>query len=152
MLHGDRKRIEERGMNMLTTIHDVASMMNGREYGNEITKKEEEQLRKLGFVLVFGHSDDNVELRGTIYDEIGAWEGTTLYFDKNGLLKNECDDDECPYYARSKESAKTIDVIWGEEGYSWIFKTDISHATFDILEDGEKFCRGIVFDIRSLKD
>jgi hypothetical protein len=51
-----------------------------------------------------------------------------------------------------KESAKTIEVVWDAEGYSWIYETEIPHAVFDILEDGEKFCRGIVFDIRSLKD
>jgi len=31
------------------------------------------------------------------------------------------------------------------------YETDIPHETFDIYEDGEKFCRGIVFSIDSLK-
>jgi hypothetical protein len=50
----------------------------------------------------------------------------------------------------AKGLCKTIEAIWGKDGYSWTYKTDIPHATFDIFEDGEKFCRGIVFDIKSL--
>ena len=41
-------------------------------------------------------------------------------------------------------------AVWGEEGYSWTYETAIPHATFEILEDEEKYCRGIVFDIKDL--
>jgi hypothetical protein len=142
------------------TIHEFANRLNGRECPNEITKEEEQLAKSLGLVVIFGYSDDNTEFRGAIYDEVGSWERTTIYFDKNGLLKNECDDEDCPYFERLKESAKIVDAVWcdpeyfidGEGGYCWTYKTNIPHATFDILKDGEKFCRGIVFDINSLKE
>jgi hypothetical protein len=45
-------------------------------------------------------------------------------------------------------------VIFGaserEDGCSWTFRTGIPHATFNILEDGDLFCRGIVVDLRDL--
>ena len=40
------------------TIKEFAGMLNGREYGHEITKKEEALAKKLGYVVVFGASDD----------------------------------------------------------------------------------------------
>jgi hypothetical protein len=136
-------------------INDFAALLNGREYGKEITREEEKQAKELGFVVVFGYSDDGVELRGAIRDELGAWNGTTLYFDKNGLLVNECAVSDCPYFERLKETAKTIKVIWHdtleEVGYAWTLETEIPHATFDIIEEEEKFCRGIVFDVKELK-
>jgi hypothetical protein len=128
----------------------LAAKLDGREYCGEITKEEAREAMIDSLVVVYGYSDDNVELRGAITEEIGAYEGTTLYFNAVGLLKNRCIDEDCPYHADDKKTAKTITAIWGRNGYSWTFETDIPHATFEILEDGEKFCRGIVFAIADL--
>ena len=44
--------------------------------------------------------------------------------------------------------ARTIEALFAKEpGYTWIYKTDIPHETFEIVEDGEPYCRGIVFNI-----
>jgi hypothetical protein len=132
---------------------ELAVILNGREYGDEITKGEEKQAKDSGLVVVFGYSDDNVELRGAINDEIGAYDGTTLYFDGAGLLQNKCNDDDCPYFAASKKSAETIEVkpdYSGNGEYMWSYETAIPHATFDVMEDGEKYCRGIVFSLADL--
>lgn len=103
--------------------------------------------------MIFGYSDDTAELRGAIYDEVSCYKGGTIYFDNGDLLKNECDDRSCPYYQRLKLNAKTIKIIWDKDGYIWAYETKIPHATFDILDcsGDDKFCRGIVFDIKSLK-
>lgn len=53
------------------TLKEFAKMLDGREYGGEITKEEEALAKELGFVVVFGYSDDNAELRGAIDDETG---------------------------------------------------------------------------------
>lgn len=131
----------------------LAELLDGREYGGEIDKAEAHQAKQYGLVVVFGYSDDNVELRGAIYEEVGAYEGTTLYFDTQGLLENKCIDEDCPHYAEAKKTAKTIEAVSDMSGngdYCWTFKTDIPHATFDIMEEGEKFCKGIVFEISAL--
>jgi hypothetical protein len=131
-------------------IQEFAKMLDSREYCNEMTKDEEKQAKELGFVVVFGFSDDNTELRGAIDDEVGGYSNHTIYFNEKGLLQNECDDN-CPYFERMKQQSKTIEAVWGEEDYSWVYKTDIPHATFDIFEDGKKYCRGIVFRMEDLK-
>lgn len=136
-------------------IHQFANMLNGREYMNEITKPEEQLAKELGFVVVFGYSDDNAEFRGAIHDEIDCYEGKEIFLDGDGILQ-PCN---CKHGQLAKSASKTIEAVWcdpeyfidGEGGYAWTYKADIPHATFDIMEDGEKYCRGIVFDIKELE-
>lgn len=65
------------------TPQEFAALLNGREYGEEITREEEALAKAHGLVVVFG--------------------------------------------------------------YSWIYQTDIPHATFEIVEGDDPYCRGIVF-------
>jgi hypothetical protein len=130
-------------------IKEFASMLNGGEYEEEITKEEGKQAKELGFVVVFGASDDLAEFRGALDDEASVWDGGEIFLDKHGLFEG-CEED-CKYSKAAKEKCKVIEAIWcGEVDYSWTYKTDIPHATFEIMKDGEKYCRGIVFDIKSL--
>ncbi|KZL88683.1 hypothetical protein [Clostridium magnum] len=128
-------------------IKEFANLLSGRQYGKEITKEEEQLAKEFGFVVVFGYSDDVVIFEGAISDEAGCYEGREIYIDSNGIFEGcEC---ECKYSILAKEKAKAIEAIWGKE-YSWEYKTSIPHETFEIFEDGEKYCRGIVFDIKDL--
>lgn len=79
------------------TIQEVAEMMNGREYLNELTEKEEELLKESGIVVVFGYSDDNVELRGAVDEELGAWEETEFHMTETGLLMDCGSWNQCKY-------------------------------------------------------
>jgi hypothetical protein len=52
---------------------------------------------------------------------------------------------------------KTVQAVWcprdenGKIWASWKIQTDIPHETFDIMEDGELFCRGVVFHVDDVK-
>lgn len=99
-------------------------------------------------VIVYGASDDLTEFEGAIRDEIGG--PGTAYLDSDGLIENKCyEGDDCPYFPRLLRLAKTVDAIWGEGGLSWAYKTDIPHSEFSTWEDGEEYCRGIVFELPS---
>lgn len=135
----------------MNIIQEFAMLLNGREYGDEITPQECAHAKQDGIVVVFGCSDDNVELRGAIHDEVGAYDGTTLCFDAKGLLQNDCDDEDCPHYIKLINSAKTIKAVWNNGIYSWSYETSIPHATFLIMEDGNSYCQGIVFHMENLK-
>lgn len=140
-------------MTQKITPVEFAAILNGRDYGSEITEVEEAQAKAAGLVVVFGYSDDNVELRGTINDECGAYEGTTLRITTDGLLEtwdslDEPTEEEAEaYFAKKRLGFKTIEAIWSPEGtgMSWAYETEIPHAPFDVMEDGETYCRGIVF-------
>jgi hypothetical protein len=127
------------------TPNELAAQLNGREYGHEITPDEARQAKADGLVVVFGYSDDNMELRGAIDNEIDAYEGGTAYLTADGLLTNDCDNDDCPHFAKLKALAATIDAKFDSEGYTWTYETAIPHTTFEIVEGDEKYCRGIVF-------
>lgn len=131
-------------------IHEFAKKLNGREYRHEIGAIEVLEAEKLGFVVVFGYSDDNAEFRGAIDDEIGCYGGGIIYLDKNGILEEcECG---CKHYESAKGKCKIIAAVWcGNEDYAWSYETSIPHATFDIMDDGEKYCKGIIFDIKELQ-
>jgi hypothetical protein len=128
---------------------EFAALLSGATYCNEITKEQEALAKANGLVVVFGASDDLMEFRGAIYDEIGAYDGTTAYVDAKGLLPDRGsieDDDELRDYFAREPGAVAIDAMWAQEdGYSWTFITRIPHATFEVTEDGAPYCRGIVF-------
>jgi len=131
------------------TIQEFAKMLDGREMGEELTPVETEQAKKLGLVVVYGYSDDNAEFEGAIDDEVGCYEGDDIYLNQDGIFE-ECEED-CKYSKIAKENCKVITAIWDDgSGISWKYGTDIPHAEFDVMEDGEVWCRGIVFDIKSL--
>lgn len=123
------------------TAKDLATKLNGREYLNEITPKEEKEAEANGLVVVFGYSDDNVEFAGAIDDEVGAFEGKTVCVDrKNGVVPVG---EGVPF--------NLIKAIWHDTGgMCWSFETSIPHETFNIYEDGELFCVGIVFSMDDL--
>lgn len=130
-----------------TSLKDKwAKLLTGREIGNEISKKEETQAKKDGVVIVFGASDDLIEFRGAIYDEADRYGGGEVFVDSKGLLPDE--DDE--YFTRKKK-AKKIEAVWGGKKADWTYKTKIPNSTFKILEDGNIYCIGIVFELKDLK-
>ena len=130
------------------TQDELVLYLNGREIGKEIDTATELQAKESGLVVVFGASDDLMECRGAVDEEIGACNGGMAYLDKGYLLESQCEDDYCPYFEQLKKQAKTIEVLWCDEpDICWTFKTEIPHETFNIMEDGEVFCRGIVFRV-----
>lgn len=126
----------------------LAELINGREYGGEITKEEEATAKATGLIVIFGYSDDNAEFRGAICDEIGCYDGGELYIQRDKVLPNH-EDCECQFcgYELAKKNAVKIQAIWGGDEYSWEFRAvGIPAAGFDIMEEASKFCRGIVID------
>ena len=139
------------------TKEELAAWLDGFEYPLAIPDYLEKGARAAGLVIVWGHSNDLMEFSGAIYDEVGAWEGTTVKVDVLGVLPEwesfRTDHNEEEAFARYFErrpKTKGITAIWDKEGYSWTYRTEIPHATFDVMEDGEKYCRGIVFSFSDL--
>ncbi len=134
------------------TAKELAATLSGREYGMEIGPGEERKAQVDGLVVVYGYSDDNVELRGAIDEEVDAFNGTTIHITRHGLFYEPgCGIVDCPYCAVARKEAKTIKAVWHDEGGPcWTFETDIPHETFNVMEDGEVFCVGIVFSMADI--
>ncbi|MCK5603661.1 hypothetical protein KAR91_17375 [Candidatus Pacearchaeota archaeon] len=128
---------------------ELTGKLNNIQYPVRIDPDIIEQAKSNGLVIVYGASDDLMEFDGAIYEEVGCYDGGMVLIDQEGLLPNRediDDDDVLQDYFQRKPNAKTIEALWcKEDGYSWTYRTDIPHATFEVVEDGETYCRGIVF-------
>lgn len=132
------------------TPAEAASKLDGNEYGKEGSRELFKEMKDAGLVAVFGASDDLMEFRGAIHEEVGAYNGGTAYLMPDGLLVNDCDDDKCPHFARLQEKAVPIGAEFDVDGFTWIYDTEIPHATFVIKEDGDNYCEGIVFALANV--
>jgi hypothetical protein len=140
------------------TAEQLAETLNGNEYGNEIAKEQAQLAKENGLVVVFGYSDDNIEFRGAIDDEIGCYDGGEIFFTKEGKQIDE-DDMEVLEKHNAVPPLNKIEAIFGttydrgegDEPCSWKYETEIPHSTFRIMEDGELYCVGIIFNISDLK-
>ena len=123
---------------------EFAEKLNGRAYGDSFDDVKQEA-KESGLVIVYGASDDLMEFDGAIYDEGGCFDGGRVYFDRNGV------DQE------GEERANWIDAVWcdgmNRDGLpaTWTYETEIPCERFDIWEDGEIYCVGLVFSIEDLK-
>lgn len=137
---------------MSEITRQIAKMIDGRQYRNEVTKEIIELAKNNNIVIVFGASDDLMEFRGAIHDEVDCFEGGTAYITTdNELLESACLAvcNKCKYLKQALEGCKQIEALWCEtlSNCSWTYKTTIPHETFCIWEDNEQCCIGIVFSL-----
>lgn len=139
------------------TKEELAAKLNNREYLNEITSEEKIITENNNLVVIYGYSDDTIELVGAIHDEINAWEGTNFRITKDGVAPkwddiDRDDEREAEEYFRKKNLPfAKVNAEWDKNGYSWFISASIPFAPFDIVEDGEKYCRGIVININDIE-
>lgn len=132
----------------------LAELLNNTQYPVRIDDELRKQAKENGLVIVYGTSDDLMEFEGAIQDEFGCYDGGTALVDSKGLLpeREDIDDDDAleEYFSR-KKNVRHIEAMWcKEDEYSWTYKTDIPHETFEVLDEAEEYCRGIVFSLSDL--
>lgn len=132
----------------------LAKKLHGTEYPLRISSEIREEAKKAGLVIVYGASDDLMEFDGAIYDEVGVYDGGEAYVTSEGLLDDPEqldlyeDDPKYKDLLEKRNNSQVIQAIWGKNNMSFQYKTEIPHATFDVVEDDEIYCRGIVFELR----
>ena len=135
------------------TAYELAKMLDGHDSSYDIMSDWlEKQAKEAGLVVVFGYSDDLMELRGAIDDEVGCFDGGTAYITKKGVLTEpDCGCDSCPYYEAVREKAVPIEAVWHNFGEPcWSYETEISHETFRVYEGEDLFCEGIIFQMEDV--
>jgi hypothetical protein len=133
----------------------AAEILDNTEYPVRVSDDLIKAAKDQGLVIVYGDSDDLMEFEGAIYDEVGCYGGGSAFVDSEGLLpdRESIDGDhELERFFARKPNAKEIKAIWGgEDDYSWTYQTEIPHETFEVVEDGGKYCRGIVFALSDVE-
>ena len=123
-------------------LKQLAKELDKSQYGFDLTPEQRAYCKQNGIVVVFGYSDDLMEFDGAIYDEFGCYEGGTCYLNQDGIFEDDCD---CKYAKQAKEQCKTIKAFWCRSEWCWEYETDIPHETFEVWEDDEPYCKGIIF-------
>ena len=131
-----------------------AKLLHGFEYPAREIQEFQQEIAKDGVIAIYGLSDDLLEFVGVINDERGAWKGFFGRLTKDLTVISEIE------YLNSKlwnaENLPFIRAIWNPKDLqdniysSWKIETDLPHKEFQILEDGELFCIGIVIDIEDV--
>ena len=117
------------------------------------------------WIILFPYSDDNIEIRGYIYDEIGAYEETNFKLIKKGDFYQDDEDDEIYRKAKTNmlisvlKSEAHIFMKWEPENhqeYIWYIDTDYSNvAYFDIIDkdcDDKIWSRCCIIDCSNILD
>lgn len=141
-------------------IDQIQLALDGAGYRLRGEEKTFELAKDNGIVIVFGASDDLMELRGAIDDEAGVYDGGTVRIDEEGIIPDfeDIDRDEedvLEDYFKRKYGGQEIEAIWcpsDAPDTSWAYKTDIPHKTFNVMEDDDVYCVGIIFKIEDLGD
>lgn len=144
---------------------ELAEKLNGIEYPPRLSREFVSEMRKAELFIVYGSSDDLIEFEGAINDEIGCYEGAKILVDRQGTLpvtrwylsdiidKND-DDEDFEKHIREHigrlDHAKIVQPMWCDGEIPWTYKTEIPHETFDVMEDGKVFCRGMVIALADL--
>lgn len=140
-------------------VQELADQLDCSEYGFNLSALQQQFAKERGLVVVYGASDDLMEFRGAFRDEGYVIDGGTVLVDAEGLLPANSDDldtdEEIARYHYRKGLAKSIEALWCDEvnggGFDWSYRTDIPHATFEVMDGDEPYCRGIVFALADLK-
>jgi hypothetical protein len=142
------------------TKEELALLIN--ETKSEPTKEHEKLAKENGLVIVYGCSDDLCEFRGAIRDEGNCYDGGDIYFSKDGTIIDadelqeivekleEMDFNVDLFKQINKITAKWCEEERNGETISWTYDTKIPCATYEIYEDGELNCIGLVFSVSDL--
>lgn len=135
-------------------LKEFAEKLSGREYEcPQFTTEELEEAKKNGFVIIYGASDDLMEIDGAICDEADVWDGGTVHikcvFSEDGNIVGG----GVVHGNNGLKDVFTVEAKWDEgrdeDGniIAWTYETSVPHETFDIMEDGQIYCKGIVIEL-----
>jgi hypothetical protein len=140
------------------TVKEWAEKISGIEYPAGELQKLNKEMAADGVIAAYGDSDDLLEFRGAIDDEISALEGVAakLFRRADGtadLLENMEKNQTHEFNRAQIDQMSVVKAAWcpEEPEASWLIETEIPHEKFDIMEDGELFCRGAVFHIDDVR-
>jgi hypothetical protein len=153
------------------TKEELARKLDGLDHHRSIPKEYHPVLVESDLAIVMGFS---VDLCYFLYPQNGevkkealpCWNGDKFWFDKD--FKKILNGDHKAIFKRHIEVKadcnNSIAAVWCDENakspdgdyYAWTYKTDIPHATFDIVEIDDDdalsyYCKAIVFNINDLK-
>lgn len=133
---------------------ELAEILNNCEYREEISTELQKIAKNNNLVVVFGASDDLMELRGAIDDE---FDNEVYILNKKAMNIHrgfrDFEDQINFLQIYTNEKIYKIQAIWNDDimDISWTYETDIPHSKFNVLEDDDIYCEGIVFSLDEME-
>ena len=149
------------------TKEKLAELLDGRDMTSEYDTPTWEDALYNNLVVLYGHSNYFIEVRGTVYSSIYSdgddqlalvlageeisLDGKATFIDVPSILPLSYDDnhDDCPRRIAVQHS------YYGDQDDAqnvyWEFDTVMPHATFLLNNSGKLFCKGIVIDLDEVK-
>lgn len=144
----------------INTVQDLAKLLEGNVNGDELKNlydiDVEALCKKNKWVVLFPYSDDNLEIRGYIDDEIGAWDGVHALIYRKGEFYPEdleeetfkkatedmiCGFDDIAIFEAEVEDGRIgIDVQWcpDDQPYTWYMTSKFKNvAYFNIVDEDD---------------
>lgn len=139
---------------MNNVLKKWATVLNNREYREELTGEEQIKMREEGVVCIFGASDDLCELRGAFSDEIDCYGGGKFCYvsEADRFVENT-------YYERNPDELIQVDLdnrfyleISSDKGY-WTYglPDEVEFEEFRVMEDEELYAIGKLILVKDLK-
>lgn len=143
-------------------LKEWAEKLNNMEYRSDSLLENDKQLKEDGVVAVVGASDDLCELYGAIHDEYDCYNGTILYWNgKDFFTETQKDDflgyvdNEYPEFFEMCQKLFKDDVMYIKisdgRDCQFEYETNIPCEWFNVMEDGELYCKGFIFNKNDLK-
>ena len=142
----------------MTIEKSFAEKLNGREYRSEITSSECKYALDNNLLVIFGASDDLIEFRGVIDEEMDSYKKSNYF-----LLKAEDGFRIISQYEWDELQSsieeygiiiphKIITSYWsgGESKYFFSYFMSFPHENFNIMEDGKYYCQGVVINLNNV--
>jgi len=106
------------------TKEQMAEMLRGRNIGSVVTEAESQLAKDNNLLIIHGYSDDGMILEGVFNEVLDCYNGKNFGF---------------------------VEAEWClHENTSWTYSSPFPHAKFDVIEDGEIYCVGIVIDFSTM--
>lgn len=142
----------------MTIEKSFAEKLNGREYRSEITDSECKYALDNNLLVIFGASDDLIEFRGAIESEMNSYQISNFFLLKaedDFRIISEYEWDELQSYVQDYGIIiphKVIKSYWsgGESKYCFSYSMSFPHENFNIMEDGEFYCQGVVINLNKV--
>lgn len=132
---------------------ELAKILNGRQYNQEVTSEEAMQAFDSGLVIVFGR-DNLVVFRGTITGAVECSTNTVVKLNSKGIIdypKNFESCSQCEYFEKRTKDSIQLTAVWNHNEFSWSYRIPVEHSEFIIYEGGIPYCKGIIFKLSDLK-
>ena len=135
-------------------VRTLAQELDGSDYLWEPSREDVQRWERLGLVVIYGYSDDELIFQGAISDGLSVYGDFDFELFSGGrvLQPGEVEAANAEDYVAGKNAVYRLRcrARWEHEGYSWWLGAEgpFPWAPFNIFEDGDLFCRGLVVGLR----